>query len=490
VYSGDANNASATSPCGAPNESVVVSQRATTLTTAASAGVALGGSVRDTATIANGLAPIGTITFTLFGPNNPTCTGSPVFTSTVPIGGNGTYPSGSFTPVLAGTYNFVAIYSGDINNAPATSPCGAPNESVVVGMTAPNLTTTASAAVALGGSVSDTATLAGGVSPTGSITFNLFGPNNATCTGVPVFTSTVPVAGNGSYPSGTFTPVTAGTYRFTASYSGDANNGSANSPCNAPNESVVVSGNTPTLSTTASANINLGGTVTDSATLAGGSAPTGSITFTLFGPNNATCTGTPVFSSTVSVTGNGTFTSAPFTPTAAGTYRWVASYSGDANNSAVTSPCNAPNESVVVIQTTLTLTNAASPPVTVGESVNDTVTLAGGLNPTGTITFTLFGPDNSTCTGTPIFTSTVTVTGNGSYTSGSFTPTTPGIFRFVASYSGDANNSPVTTACGAAGSTVTVSPVTAAIPLLDPLGMALLTLALALAGVVAMRGMK
>ena len=48
----------------------------------------------------------------------------------------------------------------------------------------------------------------------------------------------------------------------------------------------------------------------------------------------------------------------------------------------------------------------ASPSVQVGGQISDTATLAGGANPTGDITFTLFGPDNATCTGDPIFTST------------------------------------------------------------------------------------
>ena len=62
--------------------------------------------------------------------------------------------------------------------------------------------THASAPVAAGGTITDTATLSGGVNPTGTITFTLFGPNNPTCTGPAIFTSTVPVnAGNGNYTS-------------------------------------------------------------------------------------------------------------------------------------------------------------------------------------------------------------------------------------------------------------------------------------------------
>src|SRR3989441_12325260 len=43
--------------------------------------------------------------------------------------------------------------------------------------------------------------------------------------------------------------------------------------------------------------------------------------------------------------------------------------------------------------------------------------LTSATNPTGTITFNLYGPDDATCGGAVIFSSTVPVSGNGDYTS-------------------------------------------------------------------------
>src|SRR5258706_14081237 len=105
---------------------------------------------------------------------------------------------------------------------------------------APTITTVASAAVTLGGAINDTATIAGGVgSPSGTLTFSLYGPNDATCV-TAIFTQTIPVAGNGSYPSAAFGPSTAGVYRWIASYSGDANNVAVPGNCNDANESGTV----------------------------------------------------------------------------------------------------------------------------------------------------------------------------------------------------------------------------------------------------------
>src|SRR5438445_4851300 len=60
------------------------------------------------------------------------------------------------------------------------------------------------------------------------------------------------------------------------------------------------------------------------------------LTFTLYGPNDATCGSAAIFTNTKAVVssggGTGTATSDPFTPSQAGTYRWKASYSGDTNN--------------------------------------------------------------------------------------------------------------------------------------------------------------
>lgn len=103
-----------------------------------------------------------------------------------------------------------------------------------------------------------------------------------------------------------------------------------------------------TLTTTASAGVELGGSVHDAATLADGYSPAGQLTFRLYGPDDASCSGAPVFTDSVAVSGNGSYESANFTPTAAGTYRWVASYPGDPLNQPAAGSCNDPGESVTV----------------------------------------------------------------------------------------------------------------------------------------------
>jgi hypothetical protein len=95
-----------------------------TITTVQSAGGTVGTSVHDTATVSGGSSPTGTVTFQLFGPNDTTCSGTPVFTSSDDALTNGAAASGSFTPTTTGTYEWVATYNGDAGNLTAVSKCG------------------------------------------------------------------------------------------------------------------------------------------------------------------------------------------------------------------------------------------------------------------------------------------------------------------------------------------------------------------------------
>src|SRR5262249_25214862 len=149
------------------------------------------------------------------------------------------------------------------------------------------------------------------------------------------FTQTEPVSGNGLYAASATLPTTgafAGTYTWTAHYSGDANNNPANDQ-GGVDEQVTVPQASPTLVSTASPAVTLGATAPtlgDSAVLAAGHPPTGDILFTLTGPAGFK------FAQIDPVNGNNTYmasTTLPTTGTVAGTYAWIAIYQGDANNS-------------------------------------------------------------------------------------------------------------------------------------------------------------
>ncbi|GAA4493800.1 Calx-beta domain-containing protein [Actinoallomurus oryzae] len=212
----------------------------------------------------------------------------------------------------------------------------------------PSIATTPSDSAPAGGNVSDTATLTGGYHPTGTVTFQLFGPGDTGCK-TPIATRTGTVSGSGTAASGNIAAGGVGTYRWVASYGGDDSNNPVTSSCG--DEQVVVVKATPGIATTPSGTVPAGGVVSDTATISGGYHPTGDVTFQLYAPGDTTCT-TPIATRTDTLSGSGTAASGNVTIGAAGTYRWTATYGGDADNNSVTSPCSA--EQVTVTPQRLT----------------------------------------------------------------------------------------------------------------------------------------
>jgi len=132
-----------------------------------------------------------------------------------------------------------AVIAGVVPSTPTPTPSPTPTPTPFQ-----TLSTNAGPGIALGGTLTDTATLSGDNNPTGSITFFLTDPSSSV-----VDIETVTVNGNGDYttPNG-FSPSVAGTYMWSASYSGDVNNSPATD--NGQNETVVVTA-TPTPTPTA-----------------------------------------------------------------------------------------------------------------------------------------------------------------------------------------------------------------------------------------------
>ena len=185
----------------------------------------IGTTVTDSATLHSATADAGgTVTYTVY--TNNTCTNvfADAGTKTVT---NGVVPdSDGVTFNDAGTFYWQAAYSGDANNDPATSACL--SEIVVVNPNEPAMTTAQNLRP------NDNATITGATDDAaGTITFDLFAPADVTCAGVPAFTQTVNVSGNGTYSTTntSFIASDEGTWRWLVSYSGDSNNVPATSAC-------------------------------------------------------------------------------------------------------------------------------------------------------------------------------------------------------------------------------------------------------------------
>ena len=481
TYGGDADYTASSSLCTDPTEAVSVDRAALPIATqVAPAAIALGSAFRDTASLGTppqgGPTPTGSVRFDVYGPNDPTCTAPPALTSTGALDPDGTTAASSpLTPTGAGAYRVVATYGGDPNYEPVSSSCTDPAEAVAVSRASLPITThVAPRTITLGASFDDTATLGsaptGATLPTGSVSFAVYGPGDPTCSAAPVLKSTQALDATGTTAvSGNFTPTGTGTYRVVATYTGDSDYDGAASSCADPAEAVDV-GRAPLPIATAVAppSITLGGSFADTATLgprpAGSAKPSGTVTFDVYRPGDATCAGPALLSSTDPVDAAGTGAmSADFQPTTTGTHRVVATYSGDADYTAATSSCSDPAEAVAVGRAPLPIRTAVTPSsIALGASFTDAATLgpapAGEADPTGPVTFDVYGPTDATCSAGPVFTSTDPISAAGTTAgSDSFTPTSPGTYRVIATYPGDADYDGSSSSCADPAEAVSVS---------------------------------
>jgi hypothetical protein len=254
----------------------------------------------------------------------------------------------------------------------------------------------------------------------GTVQFSLKGPGaNATPVNIgdPVDVSNL----DNTVTSANATVTSAGDYCWSAAFTSETS-GVPDGVDNGENECFTVNPVTPTLATTAGADVTLGQPITDTANLSGtanqpgdpvinpttpGDPANGTITFKLFGPSTTGC-GPEVAAAeqTVNVSGNSSATNtytASYTPEAPGNYHWVATYSGDSPNT--TGPvthnadCTDTNEDVTVLSVASSMTTAQS------FIPNDEATItapAGSGNLAGSVTFELF--ESSDCSGTAIYT--------------------------------------------------------------------------------------
>lgn len=245
VYLGDAHYAPL-SDGSTTDECFTVTAVAPGLVThPASASISLGSSDSDTATVtgSGGVAPTGTVHFYECQGNTTACTTSRAASGGTDLGAVGLTASGSpatatatstsFTATSSGTYCFLGVYSGDTNYG-STSDGSTTDECFTVTASAVGITTKPARNPSPKGQANNddaTVTGANGVTPTGTVTFYVCGPESTVAlvactaaTGTEVG-SPVTLSGTGNTAtatSGPFTPTTGEVdYCFFAVYSGD-----------------------------------------------------------------------------------------------------------------------------------------------------------------------------------------------------------------------------------------------------------------------------
>lgn len=354
-YSGDASNYASRSSCG--SEVLIVTPRiTTTLTGGERSGEAIevpeGTLVSDSATLHGGKAAeaTGTVQYLVY--SDEECEELIAEAGEVEVAG-ATAPPSEELELEQGTYYWVADYSGDGKNPPATSVCG--SEMAVV-VTSTSLTTTLSGGgeegaeieVEEGTAVSDSAELSGANAATAEGSISYIAYADSECTEVVALAGDVDVS-EGSVPASEEIALPAGTYYWQASYSGDGVNQASTGACGAEIE-VVTAGITTMLSngehSGTELEVDLKEGVTDAATLHGPYAAeaTGSVEYFVYGDNQ--CEELVAEAGEVTVEGASVPSSEAVELEEPGVYYWQAVYSGDGTNPPATSTCGTEQEIV------------------------------------------------------------------------------------------------------------------------------------------------
>ncbi len=258
VYSGDGHYASLSDGSTTDECFTVTPPLPGLVTHPASSSISLGSADSDTATVTGTgeVTPTGTVHFYECKGNANPCTTSRAANGGTDLGsvaltGSGTpatatATSTSFTAPSSGTYCFLGVYSGDTNYG-STSDGSTTDECFTVTSSTLGITTTPTKSTDLNGqSNTDNATVTGahGITPSGTVTFYVCGPD-ATPVACTAATGTlvgppVTIAGSGdtaTAKSAAFTPTTVFDYYcFFAVYSGDgtypsASDGSTTDEC-------------------------------------------------------------------------------------------------------------------------------------------------------------------------------------------------------------------------------------------------------------------
>jgi hypothetical protein len=303
--------------------------------------------------------------------------------------------------------------------------------------------------------VSDTATLSGtnATKATGTVKYAVY--SDKECKTLVAKAGEVSVTG-GVVPSSSAEVVSAGTYYWQATYSGDASNQSSTSVCGTEISIIKASASLTTSllgegQSGSQIEILEGVAVNDTATLNSvyASIATGTVTYNIYADSE--CKELVAKAGEVSVT-NGNVPASGQEKLKVGTYYWQTVYSGDINDEGSTAACGEEIETVTtatLLATSLSGGGHSGGTISVvqGTGIIDQAKLNGtnAAKATGNLEYAVYS--DSGCKELVGTGDEVTIT-NGNIPASNQVKLAPGTYYWQASYSGDEANHQATTACG------------------------------------------
>jgi hypothetical protein len=431
---------------------------------AAPTTLVVGGKSRDNVTISNASSGwSGTVQVRVYGPARTaaaiSCAAAPAQQTAFTARGNGSYTTPPLSPKQPGWYVYVEVVPGNAGSTGLTTPCDAPSERFRVDTQPKVVTTVSSQSVAPGAQITDTVKVSGLAGETATVQASLYGPFASRavirCGATPAWTGTIAAAGDGSYTTQPFTVTVPGYYTYRESIAAAGFVHGTRTACADTAETTIVAGKPQVKTQVSSQQAAPGATVKDKVVVTGLGALQALVKVELWGPFPTRaairCTGTPAWRGSITVTGDGTYSTAPVKLAAAGYYTFRESITDTPAYAGLSGVCGETTETTVSTAAPTLTTQVTNEIARPGGSLTDLVTVRGLGTTAAKIEVALYGPfatrDAIGCSNAPVGSTSFTAKGDGAVTSPGIRIAKAGFYVFREHLVGSAVVKDVTTAC-------------------------------------------
>jgi LPXTG-site transpeptidase (sortase) family protein len=293
-----------------------------------------------------------------------------------------------------------------------------------------------------GAAITDTVRVTGLGQRRATIQAALYGPYAAreaiTCADAPFWSGTVEAAGDGEYVTAPVTLTQPGYYTYREWIVENDLVAGVETACAEVAETTVVRAR-PAITTQVSAQETApGAQITDAVVVSGLGRLGATVNAELWGPfptrDAIRCEGTPFWTGSFPAAGDGTYTTAPVTLTAAGYYTYRESIAATEAHDGVTTACGEVAETTLAKAVPKVTTVVSDAVVKPGDELFDRLTVSGLGQTPATVEVSLYGPYASRadidCEGAPYWKGEVEVAGDGEYRSPRATVRRAGFYAF------------------------------------------------------------
>lgn len=294
-----------------------------------------------------------------------------------------------------------------------------------------------------GGQSRDKVTISSaGTSWKGTIQIRVYGPARTTaaiaCTGTPAAETTVAAAGNGVVTTPAVTLTQPGFYAYQEVVPGGSGAVGLTTPCDVASERVRVDTQPKVTSTVSAQTVAPDAQITDTIAVSGLDGEAATVQAALYGPfgspSAVVCTGTPVWTASIPLQGDGTATTAPFTVQASGYYTYRESIPAAGFVRAAQTACADPAETTVAVGTPRIVTAVSAQRAAPGATITDRAVVSGLGVLQAPVVVQLWGPFATRggigCSGTPYWQGSFTARGDGTYTTAKVELTKAGYYSY------------------------------------------------------------